>query len=79
MRRTPLVRVLDRDVLLAHLRDLAQGLGKTPSGTDILNARRHSPTSYYKYFGTLREAHRQAGLRPNPNGRHCWKYRRAYR
>lgn len=64
---------LDKGDLLAHLCELAARLGKTPSGTDILNAGRHSPTSYYKYFGTLREAHRRAGLTPNRNGRHPWK------
>lgn len=59
------LRVWTEDSLTAHLRSLADRLGRTPSQHDV---NRHSPPSHMSFvrrFGSLRNAQRAAGLTPN--------------
>jgi hypothetical protein len=55
-------------ILLSHLKELAQQLGKTPSKKDIAAARKASYDTYYAHFGSLRNAQIEAGLVPTESG-----------
>ena len=61
-------RVYANDELLEHLRELSRQLGRTPGMKDLCVAKGPSHTLYYKYFGSLVEAQRLAGLKPNGRG-----------
>lgn len=56
------------DYLLDHLRNLASQLGRTPSQHDINDHDGPAHPTYCKRFGSIREAQRRAGLRPNRRG-----------
>jgi len=56
--------------MLEDLKALAHQSGKTPGIKDIIRHCRHSYATYRKYFGTLINAQRAAGLIPNKRGGH---------
>jgi len=55
--------------LLAHLRDLGERLGKTPSTLDLNNHTGPCHRTYYYRFGSLRRAQQLAGLESNESGK----------
>ncbi len=57
-----------KEELLGRLRELASELGKTPSAKD-LSSYGTNEGIYRYYFGSLRDASKAAGLKPNPIGR----------
>lgn len=56
---------IPREDLLDELRRLADELGRTPGRDDVQDHSPHSPTTYYRRFGSYREACEEAGLEPN--------------
>ena len=54
--------------LLGHLRELSGRLGRTAGNKDIEKEGRHSHATYYRYFGSMRDAQIAAGLAPNGRG-----------
>lgn len=61
-------RAYTHEDLLDHLRDLALELGCTPGVNDVIAHDGPSHTMYYRYFGSLRAAQAEAGLKPNKVG-----------
>jgi hypothetical protein len=63
----------DRDTLLAHLRDLARRLGRTPTLADVEAADGPCGGTYESHFGSWTAALSAAGLEP---GRRSRRYSR---
>lgn len=57
-----------RDAMLLALRWLAVYLGRTPRAVDVNFILPFSHVHYYDEFGSMRNAHREAGLEPNRRG-----------
>ena len=57
-----------RKQILSHIKDLAAKLGRTPSTNEIDKAGKFNASELAVYFGSIRKAHRLAGLKPNSVG-----------
>ncbi len=57
-----------REALLNHIKLLAQKLGYTPSKSEIEVSSEFSTGNYIRYFGTISNAQKLAGLKPNKRG-----------
>ena len=68
-------------VLLNHLKDLSTHLGRTPGINDIMQASSFSHSTYYSHFGSLVNAQKLAGLKPNKQGpnKHTHKFLHTYK
>lgn len=62
--------------LLAEMKRVAAIVGHTPTQSELLEHGKHSHTSFYKYFGSLRAAAARAGLKPRPPGHHGHRHPR---
>ncbi len=61
-------RLYTDEELLNSLRELGKKLDRTPTSKDVISASPPSHTLYYKHFGSLRNAQRLAGFKPNRRG-----------
>jgi len=59
---------INDQMLLKHLKDLSTRLGRTPGINDIMQASSFSHSTYYSHFGSLVNAQKLAGLKPNKQG-----------
>lgn len=57
-------RRYDKDIMLLQLKELADKLGRTPLYDELLENGLPSFQSYYRYFGSYKDACVQAGLQP---------------
>ncbi len=58
----------DKEKLIQHLLELKKSLGHTPGIRDISKAGKHSHMMYYYNFGSLTNAQKAAGMKPNKVG-----------
>lgn len=56
---------LSKQILINEMKRIAGRIKKTPSQRDILRHGRYHPQSFQKYFGSLPNAQKEAGLVPN--------------
>jgi hypothetical protein len=59
----------NKDEMLEEMRRLAGLLKRTPNSRDIRTYGIYCTDSYLHYFGSLRNAQKKAGLKPNKRGR----------
>lgn len=56
---------VSRGELLESLRELADDLGRTPTQREVNEHGQYGSSTYYRHFGSYRDACREAGLSPN--------------